>query len=194
MTRSEEQRLVALAVAGDRAAAEAFVKAHQGSLYAFMLRMAGKPEVAEDVVQEAFVRALTNLDRFDPRFRFSTWLFTIAKRLYINACERVKPAYDTGAISGHAARGSGPVASATEHEVEGNLHDALQSALMSLPADQREIVILFHQQDWPIRLIAQHLDLPEGTVKSHLHRARKKMRRLLDCCERHARSVGEVWA
>jgi len=193
MTRSEEQRLVTLAVAGDRSAAEAFVREHQASLYAFMLRMAGRPEVAEDVVQEAFVRALTNLDRFDPRFRFSTWLFTIAKRLYINACERVKPAYDTGAISGKQAAGSGPVASAAEHEVEGNLHDALQSALMSLPADQREIVILFHQQDWPIRLIAQHMDMPEGTIKSHLHRGRKKMRRVLDASERHAERVEEVW-
>ncbi len=193
MTRAEEQNLIALAVAGDRSAAEAFIRTHQNSLYAFMVRMSGRPEVAEDIVQEAFVRALTNLDRFDPRFRFSTWLFTIAKRLYINACARVKPAYGAGALEGLGARGAAPERDAEAGEVDGNLHDALQSALMSLPDEQREIVILFHQQDWPIWLIAQHLDKPEGTIKSHLHRARKKMRRLLDQSERHSRSVGEVW-
>lgn len=193
MTRSEEHRLMALAVAGDRAATEAFIHAHQASLYAFMVRMSGRPEVAEDIVQEAFVRALTNLDRFDPRFRFSTWLFTIAKRLYFNACARVKPAFGAGALEGMRHRSAAPEAQAADGEVGGNLHDALQAALLSLPPGQREIVILFHQQDWPIWLIAQHLDKPEGTIKSHLHRARKKMRRLLDQSERHSRSVGEVW-
>jgi len=194
MTRAEEQRMIELAVAGDRCAAEAFVRAHQQSLYAFMLRMSGRPEVAEDIVQEAFVRALTNLDRFDPRFRFSTWLFTIAKRLYINASARLKPAYGAGALEGLSHAGSAREAETAEGEVGGNLHDALQAALLSLQPEQREIVILFHQQDWPIWLIAQHLDKPEGTIKSHLHRARRKMRRLLDQNERHSRSVGEVWS
>jgi RNA polymerase sigma-70 factor (ECF subfamily) len=194
MNRAEEQRLISLAIAGDRRAAEAFVRTHQASLYGFLLRMSGRPEVAEDIVQEAFVRALTHLDRFDPRFRFSTWLFTIAKRLYINACERVKPAYDTSVVNTLRGGSAGPEAGTTGDEVGGNLRAALQAALLSLPPDQREIVILFHQQDWPIWLISQHLDMPEGTVKSHLHRARKKMRRLLDQSARHTRSVGEVWS
>ena len=194
MTRAEEQRLIALAIAGDRTATEMFIRAHQQSLYAFMVRMSGRPEMAEDIVQEAFVRALTNLDRFDPRFRFSTWLFTIAKRLYINASARVRPAHGSAALEGLRHSAAAPEAEAAGGEVGGNLHDALQAALLSLPPDQREIVILFHQQDWPIWLIAQHLDKPEGTVKSHLHRARRKMRRLLDQSEKHSRSVGEVWS
>ena len=193
MTRAEEQRFIELAVAGDRSAAEAFVRGHQQSLYGFMGRMSGRPEVAEDIVQEAFVRALTNLDRFDPRFRFSTWLFTIAKRLYLNASARMKPAFGAGALEGLRHGGAAPEVETEGGEGGGNLHDAIQSALLSLPPEQREIVILFHQQDWPIWLIAQHLDKPEGTIKSHLHRARRKMRRLLDQSEKHSRSVGEVW-
>jgi RNA polymerase sigma-70 factor (ECF subfamily) len=193
MTRAEEQRLMALAIAGDRAASEAFVRAHQASLYAFILRMSGRADVAEDIVQEAFVRALTNLDRFDPRFRFSTWLFTIAKRLYINACARLRPAFGPQALENVNHRASAPESEAAGSEVGGNLHDALQAALLALPDEQREIVILFHQQDWPIWLIAQHLDKPEGTIKSHLHRARKKVRRLLDQSEKHSKTVGEVW-
>ena len=106
MTRREEQQLIERAAAGDRQAAEACIRAHQQSLFAYLLRLSGRPEMAEDLVQEAFVRVLTNLDRFDPRFRFSTWLFTIAKRLYMNACQRLKPAYDSDVVG--AAAGGPP--------------------------------------------------------------------------------------
>jgi RNA polymerase sigma-70 factor, ECF subfamily len=194
MTRAEEQILIERAAAGDRAASETFIRAHQASLYAYLLRMTGRPEVAEDVAQEAFVRVLTNLDRFDPRFRFSTWLFTIAKRLYLNACQKHKPAFDSDLVGSWQGRAAEPESNSEEAEVGQNVRDALQAALLGLPPEQREVVILFHQQDWPIWLIAQHMDMPEGTVKSHLHRGRKKMRRMLDHSEVHSRRVGEVWS
>ena len=192
MTRGEEQVLIERAAAGDKSAAEAFIRAHQGSLYAYLLRISGKPEMAEDIVQEAFVRVLANLDRFDPRFRFSTWLFTIAKRLYVNACQRHKPAYDSEIVGGWEGPGGRPEAGAIDDEEDTTVRDAVQVALLALPIEQREVVILFHQLDWPIWLIAQHMDMPEGTVKSHLHRGRKKMRVLLNSQEALARRVGEV--
>lgn len=194
MTRAEEQRLIERATAGDRAGAEALIRAHQGPLYAYLVRMCGRPEVAEDIVQEAFVRVLTNLDRFDPRFRFSTWLFTIAKRVLMNHSQRHAPAFDSEMVGAWEGAGELPDAGAVGSEVDGNLKGALQAALLALGPEQREIVVLFHQQDWPIWLIAQHMEMPEGTIKSHLHRGRKKMRRLLDASEKHSRSVGEVWA
>jgi RNA polymerase sigma-70 factor (ECF subfamily) len=193
MTRAEELDLIQRATAGDAAAAEAFIKGYQGSLYSYLLRMSGQPEMAEDIVQEAFIRVLTNLDRFDPRFRFSTWLFTIAKRLYLNAAQRSKPAYDTDVVVTYRSSAPIPDAAAMDAETDDNLRDALQAALMALPPEQREVVILFHQQDWPIWLIAQHMQMPEGTVKSHLHRGRKKLRRVLDAHEKHSRRVGEVF-
>jgi RNA polymerase sigma-70 factor (ECF subfamily) len=192
MTRGEELVLIERAAAGDKSAAEAFIRAHQGSLYAYLLRISGKPEMAEDIVQEAFVRVLTNLDRFDPRFRFSTWLFTIAKRLYVNACQRHKPAYDSDVVGGWQGAGARPEAGAITEEEGSTVRDAVQAALLALPTEQREVVVLFHQLDWPIWLIAQHMDMPEGTVKSHLHRGRKKMRVLLNSQEALARRVGEV--
>lgn len=193
MTRSEEQRLIRLAVAGDRAACEAFIKAHQASLYAYILRLSGRPDVAEDTVQEAFVRVLTNLDRFDTKYRFSTWLFTIAKRLYVNACQKHKPAYDTDVVDAREGRSVGPAHVAERDEVHDNTRDSLQSVLMRLPVEQREILVLFHQMDWPIALIAQHLNMPEGTVKSHLHRGRRKLREMLDASERMSQRVQEAW-
>lgn len=193
MTRAEERVLLERAIEGDKEAAAECIRLHQPSLYAYMLRMSGRPDVAEDVVQEAFVRVLTNLHRFDFRYRFSTWLFTIAKRLYVNMCQKHKPAYDSDVVGARAGGPWGAEDPAIDREVHDNAKDALQQALMILPDDQREILILFHQQDWPIALIAAHMSMPEGTIKSHLHRARRKMRGMLDRHERLSKSVEEVW-
>lgn len=179
MTRDEERILITRAQAGDRLAAEALVRAQQQSLFAYMLRMSGRRDVAEDVTQEAFVRALTHLDRFDSRYRFSTWLFTIAKRLHMNMCDRRRPIYDTDIVTAWR----GPVGRMRPDfdaaDGRAQVRDELQAGLDELPARQREILVLFHQQDWPIALIAQHMGIPEGTVKSHLHRGRRRLRGLL---------------
>lgn len=193
MDRAAEQEMIRRAAAGDRAAAGECVRAFQGQLYAYILRLSGKPEMAEDIVQEAFVRALTNLDRFDDRYRFSTWLFTIARRLYINSMQKLKPMYESelvGSMGGNAGR---PEAGPIGAEVHSNARDEIQRALQHLPADQREVVVLFHQFDWPITQIARHMDMPEGTVKSHLHRGRRRLRAALEASEQAANRVEEVW-
>ncbi len=193
MKRAEEEKLIVRASRGDRAAAEVLVRGHQASLYGYMLRMTGQPDLAEDVVQEAFVRALSNLDRFDPRFRFSTWVFTIAKRLWVNACQKQKPAYNSEMVGACGNAAADSIGAADEGDARGMVRDALQEALLGLPDEQREIVVLFHQLDWPIRVIAQHMDMPEGTIKSHLHRGRLRMRRLLEAQESRMGAVREVW-
>ena len=179
MDRTSEKNLIDAALSGDRSAAAGLVRAHQASLYAFMLRRCGRPEVAEDIVQEAFVRALTNLHRFDPRFRFSTWLFTIAKRLHCNAVQKSSPAFDTDLVSLHAGhQDDAPSLSQTEERAR--VRSDLDEALARLPEVQRDIVVLFHQCDWPIARLAEHFLMPAGTVKSHLHRGRRKLRVALE--------------
>lgn len=194
MTRSEERRLIERAIQGDRVAAGEFIKAHQASLYAYMLRMSGRPEVAEDVVQDAFVRALTNLHRFDFKFRFSTWLFTIAKRLYVNAMQKHKPSYDSDMVGGAQGNFEAPESPTIETEVTANAKVAIDFALAELSEEQREIVVLFHQLDWPIAQIAEYMDMPEGTIKSHLHRGRQRMKAALLAHEQFRQHVQEVWA
>jgi RNA polymerase sigma-70 factor (ECF subfamily) len=164
------------AAAGDQAAAGELIRTHQRSLYAYILRMSGRPEIAEDIVQDAFVRVLTNLDRFDPRFRFSTWLFTIAKRLYVNAMQKHKPVYDTDIIGNAGSGWNEPAGDLADRETSLNARQAIDLALARLSPEQREIIILFHQQEWSIVQIAEYLNMPEGTVKSHLHRGRRKMK------------------
>jgi RNA polymerase sigma-70 factor (ECF subfamily) len=176
MTKSRELKLIRLAAKGDLDAASALIKAHQGSVFAYIRRLCGREDIAEDTTQEAFARVLLNLDRFDPKYRFSTWLFTIARRIMINIMTKLHPVYDSERLG--AAPGTGDVVGTRleQSESNGKAKDLLQRALMVLSADQREIVVLFHQHEWPIWMIADQLDVPEGTVKSHLFRGRMKLR------------------
>jgi RNA polymerase sigma-70 factor (ECF subfamily) len=176
LDQKREQRLIRDAAAGDREAAGELIKLHQSSVYAYILRMSGRADVAEDIVQEAFVRVLTNLDRFDPKYRFSTWLFTIARRVFLNICEKRRPVCDSDRMSEVGGRSCGVNTSWDEQDDREHNKDLVQQALMVLSLEQREIIVLFHQHDWPIWLIAEHLGMPEGTVKSHLHRGRTRLR------------------
>ena len=195
MERAEEQRCIRKAIEGDRDAAACLIRAHRASLYAHLLKLSGRPDVAEDIVQDAFVRALANLERFDPRFRFSTWLFTIAKRLYVNACQKHRPRYDTDLVGASQSGGwSSPDEPFETNETRRGARRAIREALASLTEDQRQIVRLFHEYEWPIALIAEHMNMPQGTIKSHLHRSRRKMREAIEQHETHARRVEEVWS
>lgn len=191
--KRSETRLIRKAKAGDGKAIAALIQTHQEALYAFMLRMSGRPDVAEDITQEAFVRVLRNIDRFDSRFRFSTWLFTIAKRLYVNSVQKLAPRYDTEMVVGRNSGGHAPGHRSAREESIDHLRGALDAALTDLNTQQREIVLLFHQQSWSITAISEHLDMPEGTVKSHLHRARKRMRQFITANAKMHEQCEEVW-
>jgi RNA polymerase sigma-70 factor (ECF subfamily) len=174
--QKQEQKLIRDAAAGDRDAAGELIRLHQTSVYAYILRMCGRRELAEDIVQEAFVRVLTNLDRFDTKYRFSTWLFTIARRVFLNMCEKRRPVSDSDRVSEASGRSCGVNTGWDEQDHREHNKDLVQRALMVLSLEQREVIVLFHQHDWPIWLIAEHLGMPEGTVKSHLHRGRMRLR------------------
>ncbi len=194
MDRAEEHALVRRAKEGDEQAIADLIRAHQDGLYCFILRMSGRPEVAEDVVQEALVRVLKNLRRFDSRFRFSTWLFTIAKRLYMNANQKLSPTFDTDAVGVRPAAGPGPGRESAHRETIANARRLLDEVMATLPQQQREIMLLFHQLNWPIADIAQRLDMPQGTVKSHLHRGRARMKRSITADRAKHRHALEVWS
>lgn len=175
MIRRREQALIRRAKRGDAEAIESLIQAHQASLYHYMLRLTGRPESAEDMSQEAFVRVLGNLQRFDERFRFSTWLFTIARRLWINHMQKLKPAFDTEAVASVHDDGDAPEESLSAMEEQAEASQAIDLAIDSLTPSQQEIILLFHARGCSIQEIALRQDLPVGTVKSHLFRARKRM-------------------
>jgi RNA polymerase sigma-70 factor (ECF subfamily) len=157
-----------------------------------MMRLCGRPDVAEDMVQEAFVRVIKNIDRFDTRFRFSTWLFTIARRLYVNHIQKHRPASDSEGMEFWASASDRPEDMMAAEEKRDHLRRILDVAVACLTPLQREIVTLFHHQSWSIEAVSSHLSMPEGTIKSHLHRARKRMHDAISSDESLARKAEEV--
>lgn len=176
MTKSAELRLIRQAAAGDSDAATALIRTHQSSVFAYIKRMAGRDETAEDVTQEAFTRVLLNLDRFDPKYRFSTWLFTIARRIFLNMVEKKKPVCDCDRLTNTVWAGRDIGSDAEDEERHDSERERLQQSLLAVSREQRDVLVLFHQHEWPIWMIADQLGIPEGTVKSHLFRGRVKLR------------------
>ena len=185
MDRPEELRLIRRAKRGDREAIARLVATHRVPLHRFLLRLTRSEEIAEDVSQDAFVRVLRHLDRFDEQFRFSTWLFTIARRLWINQIQKSRPVFDSELLAGR--RGHLDAADRPEHRKRRReIEAAVGRGLEALAPRQREIVELFHGRGVPIQEISKRLAIPLGTVKSHLFRGRRRMGEILKGDDRFA--------
>jgi RNA polymerase sigma-70 factor (ECF subfamily) len=176
---AEEAALIARIAGGEPHRYGVLVERYQRRLWWSCLRMLGDADEADDVVQEAFVRAWERLDAFDPGRRFYPWLFTIARNRCLNALRRRRTwgflslsRDDPPQIA--AREGAGERAEDTE------LARALEDCLGTLPADQREAFDLRHGEGFRYAEIADMLEVAEGTVMSRLYRAREKMR---DCLE-----------
>ena len=176
MDRHDELRAIRRAKRGDRDAMAELITAHRPGLHRYLIRLTSRPDVAEDLCQDAFVRVLRHLDRFDERFRFSTWVFTIARRLWINHLEKKRPLADTELLR-TVVSSEDAVAVVEREETRRMLLGLLDGALSDLHPRQLEVVDLFYRRELPVAEIARRLSLPVGTVKSHLHRGRSRMAR-----------------
>lgn len=174
MDRHDELRAIRRAKRGDRDAMAELITAHRPGLHRYLIRLTSRPDVAEDLCQDAFVRVLRHLDRFDERFRFSTWVFTIARRLWINHLEKKRPLADTELLR-TVVSSEGAVEIVEQEETRRMLAGLLEAALGDLQPRQLEVVDLFYRRELPVAEIARRLSLPVGTVKSHLFRGRSRM-------------------
>ncbi len=170
---SSDECLVRSAQAGDGEAYGVLVGRYMRAAYAVSLSVTGRHDDAEDAAQEAFMVALERLDDCRTPDRFAGWLLTIVRNRARNVVRR-EVLRDTDAVpETAAARGRSP--EQTMEHLE--LQERLGRALRRLPQVQREIVLLHDLEGWRHREIAEHLGLPSGTVRSHLHFARKSLRR-----------------
>lgn len=176
MDHADEIQVIRHAKQGDPAAFAQLIESHQERLYRFLLRTTNQTELVEDAVQDAFIRVLKNIDRFDERYRFSTWLFTIARRLLLNSLQKKRP-LNAGdwldAASSSVMELTAETSDVSDREFAAEI---LDGAMETLTPHQREIVILYHHKGKSVHQVADLLGMPEGTIKSHLHRARRRMR------------------
>lgn len=174
-----EAALIARIVDGETRLYGILVERYQRRLHYAALRLVGDPDEADDVVQEAFVRAYEHLADYDPAYRFYTWIYRIARNRALNVLRRRKT-WSTVSLSGDEAPAltDGPDASRSTERSE--LATALVTCRETLPADQREVFDLRHADAMSYAEIAAAVDVPEGTVMSRLYRARAKMRECLE--------------
>ncbi len=179
MPRDEEQKLIARARRGHADAYRALVEAYKDRLYAFVSRTVRNHHEAEDICQAAFVKAYESLNSYSEEYAFSTWLFTIAYRLCLNHVRKRKAL--SGEVDFSNVRRTEPDAPqvlASTEEVR-RLRRTIWSAVEQLSLPQRSAVLLFYREGKSCEDIGRVLGTPTVTVKSHLHRARAKLRKLL---------------
>lgn len=175
----EDTTLVRRTLSGDQEAFSSLVEKYKDPVFNVAYRMLGNPTEAEDVAQEAFVRAYTQLHTYKEAHRFSTWLLSIASHLSIDQLRRRRflalPLENVPFLEWIADVGPGPEQSALRHETA----DDMQRILDTLPIKYRAVLLLRYWHDFSYEEIAHTLDLTPALVKARLHRARELVARTM---------------
>ncbi|MBU8908806.1 RNA polymerase sigma factor SigW [Desertibacillus haloalkaliphilus] len=179
------KRIIKEVKKGDQQAFGELVELYKDKVYQLSYRMLGNAHEAEDISQEAFLRAFSNLDSYDTKRKFSTWLFRIATNLAIDRLRKKKPDYHledkvTGTegltlLSQIAVDQALPEEEVLTHE----LQEWIQKEIACLPIKYRSAIILKYIEDLSLKEISEILDLPVATVKTRVHRGREALRKRL---------------
>jgi RNA polymerase sigma-70 factor, ECF subfamily len=184
-----DQDLVVLAQKGSEKAYRELLTRYQRPVFSVIFRMIRDRERAEDLAQETFVRVFNHIDRYDPRYKFSSWIFKIATNLTIDSIRRKE--LDTVSIDGSRNAVTAEQIEATsitvaspdenpEQQLEAKqLGAEIEGAIGRLRPEYRAAILLRHVEGREYQEIAEILSLPLGTVKTYIHRGRNELRESL---------------
>ena len=178
-TMLQERDLIQQCLSGNRDAFRKLIEPHQDFVFRVALSVLGSREEAEEAAQDAFVRAYRGLGSFSSQVPFQAWLYRIAVRTALNArrrrrrrlLERLTPPSWFGSLA--SARTDAPDVEVAKRDVR----IRLRATIDRLPRKLHEVVVLTYLDELACGEIAEILDIPEGTVKSRLHRAREKLQK-----------------
>lgn len=154
---------------------------HMAALYNFALRMTNDPDDAKDLIQETYLRAYRYLDKYEQGTNAKAWLFQIMRNVFINlyrkeSNEPVKIDYDVVKDVYLSIKDAAVDTNDLQEKFFGDLfEDEVAEALHDLPEDFRTIIILYDVEEYTYEEIADFIEIPIGTVRSRLHRGRKKL-------------------
>jgi RNA polymerase sigma-70 factor (ECF subfamily) len=178
--------VVALVKQGREEAFRELIRRYERPVFSLIYRMVRDREAAEDLGQETFIKVLNHIDRYRPEFKLSSWLFKIANNITIDYLR--KRQLNTVSIDGSPHAASVAEAEATSFDVEARgesaldelesreLGTAIEQAIARLRPEYRACILLRHVEGRSYEEIAATLDLPLGTVKTYIHRARHELR------------------
>ena len=182
--------VVVLAQQGREPAFRELIRRYERPVFSLIYRMVRDNTVAEDLAQDSFIKVLNHLDKYRPEFKFSSWLFKIANNVAIDHLRRRQ--LDTISIDGSAYATTAAEAAASSFELADQaespldelasreLGESIEKAIGSLRPEYRNCIMLRHVEGRSYEEIAATLDLPLGTVKTYIHRARHQLREALE--------------
>jgi RNA polymerase sigma-70 factor, ECF subfamily len=183
LSPADDQNDAARVLAGDTSAFEGIVRRWQSPLINLAYRFCRDRGRAEEMAQEAFLRAFRNLSSWRQEAKFSTWLFALATNLYCSELRRVPPItlpFDEV----HEPSDPRSIDGGLEQR---NQEAAIHKAVQTLPPKYRDVLVLYYFHEMDVPATARSLSLPEGTVKARLFRARDLLRgKLQPLVNRHA--------
>jgi RNA polymerase sigma-70 factor (ECF subfamily) len=166
------------------------VRRYERPLFSLIYRMVRDRALAEDLAQETFIKVLNGIKSYRPEFKFSSWIFKIANNVAIDHLRRKSletlsldgaPGADSAEAMGATALQLGTKAESPLQEVESReLGSAIEQAIARLRPEYRACILLRHVEGYAYEEIAETLDLPLGTVKTYIHRARNELRGYLE--------------
>jgi RNA polymerase sigma-70 factor, ECF subfamily len=181
--------LIALARTGSEKAYRELLDRYQRPVFSLVYRMVRDRELAEDLAQETFVKVFNHLDRFNPKYKFSSWIFKIASNLAIDTLRKREP--QTVSLDGSRHAETPDEVEATRITVEAKdenpeefleakeLGQEIERAIGLLRVDYRTAILLRHVEGRSYEEIAEVMGVPLGTVKTFIHRARAELRETL---------------
>ncbi|WP_416148267.1 RNA polymerase sigma factor SigW [Salipaludibacillus sp. HK11] len=170
---------------GNQEAFAELMDLYKDKVYHIVYRMLGNVHEAQDVSQEAFLRAYSNIDSYDINRKFSTWLFRIATNLAIDRIRKKKPDFHLeDQVAGtedlnYYSQISGDDVLPEDQVVQFEMQEWIQDEVMQLPPKYRSAIILKYLEDLSLKEISEILNLPVATVKTRIHRGREALRKRL---------------
>lgn len=189
LATATDQEVVVQAKSGRDVAYRELVRRYERPVFSLIYRMVRDRELAEDLAQETFVKALNAIESYRPEFKFSSWIFKIANNAAIDHLRRRE--LDTLSLDGSPNAETADAVEATALQVSDRtetpleeleareLGGAIEVAIGRLRPEYRACILLRHVEGRPYEEIAEMLSLPLGTVKTYIHRARNELRQAL---------------
>lgn len=181
----DEPELINRALAGDRSAFTELVYQNQDRLFASMMQITGSPEEAEEVTQEAFIRAFVKLDTFQRNSQFFTWIYRIAFNSALTRRRKKKARVSLDQVrEDNGLEVAGDSESVDEPVLRDERVSLVRRAINQLTEEHRRILVLREMDEFAYEEIAEILQISIGTVRSRLSRARRQLKLTIEAMER----------
>jgi RNA polymerase sigma-70 factor (ECF subfamily) len=187
---NEDYKVIKLCLKGKTEAFAELVEKYGKRVYNLAFRLTSNGEKSKDIAQEAFIKVYRSLDRYDPKYKFSSWLLKTVSNLCIDyhrakpestaSLESIMHSQAEAAILGDIAMRQQSIDGLEARLEAKELGRVIREGIDLLPIDYKSVVVMRHIQNFSYREISQMLNLPMGTIKARIHRARKLLKGFLE--------------